>query len=76
MAKHSANNGHKRASDDPNFGDWVNDNSLLIGFTIGALFLIVVGIRVVGDGISQITSWFASADRAMSEAIGLLIPQL
>lgn len=71
MAKHSENK-HKQTTNEPNFGDWVNNNGLIIGFLICAAFILVFGLQFIGDIIGQITQWFSSAKDAVVVAFTLI----
>lgn len=52
MAKHTKNN-DKHEHDNPGFGDWVNNNALIIGFLIGAVFIALFTL----SGIADLAGW-------------------
>ena len=52
MAKHTKDNG-KHEHNDPEFGDWVNNNALIIGFLIGAVFITLFAL----SGIADLAGW-------------------
>ena len=52
MAKHTKDNG-KHEHNDPGFGDWVDNNALIIGFLIGAVFITLFAL----SGIADLAGW-------------------
>ena len=55
MAKHTKDGNGKHKHNEPGFGDWVNNNALIIGFLIGAVFLALFAL----SGVADLAGWIA-----------------